>query len=239
MAIERIDVELITRYIASCSTFRAKATVYRTLSTMRGFGDYLVRQGPWSRSPLRWMKGPKLTPRLPKRIDHEHMQALWREAGNRRGEFERIDVECFDRSRAVQPASPAPSPPPHQIPDPRTRRDWPRWYVESRSCGSSHTFDEWTLVIWPVHMIGVASEQNHTQRVVLFRTRRLRHHRLTPALMPGFAHHQIAKRFPQLRPPTVQSSNEIVMQHPRAAVFQLANTPELRDTLLPASHSSL
>ena len=39
-------------------------------------------------SPLRWMKGPKLTPysRLPKRIDRAHMEALWREAASRRGE---------------------------------------------------------------------------------------------------------------------------------------------------------
>ena len=58
MPIERIDADLITRYIASCSSFRAKATVYGTLSTMRGFGDYLVRQGLWTRNPLRWMKGP-------------------------------------------------------------------------------------------------------------------------------------------------------------------------------------
>jgi hypothetical protein len=45
IAIERIDAELITRYIANCSSFRAKATVYATLRTMRGFGDYLVRVG--------------------------------------------------------------------------------------------------------------------------------------------------------------------------------------------------
>ena len=42
--IERIDADLITRYMASCSSFRAKATVYGTLSTMRSFGDFLVRQ---------------------------------------------------------------------------------------------------------------------------------------------------------------------------------------------------
>jgi integrase/recombinase XerC len=118
---EKIDADLITRYIASCSSFRAKSTVYGTLSTMRGFGDYLVRQGVWSINPLRWMKGPKVTPysRLPKRIDQEHMQALWREAasrrgehgahlwvmvlallygtGLRRGELTRLDIECFDR----------------------------------------------------------------------------------------------------------------------------------------------
>jgi site-specific recombinase XerD len=118
VSIERIDAELITRYVASRSTFRAKATVYGTLSMMRGFGDYLVREGLWTVSPLRWMKGPKVVPRLPKRIDREHMQALWREAGKRRGdcsahlwvtvlallygtglrrgELERLDLECFD-----------------------------------------------------------------------------------------------------------------------------------------------
>ena len=123
VSIERIDADLITRYITSCSTFRAKATVYSNLSMMRGFGDYLVRQGLWTVSPLRWMKGPTITPRLPKRIDREHMEALWREAGRRRGgcsahlwvtvlallygtglrrgELERLDVECFDRSQGT------------------------------------------------------------------------------------------------------------------------------------------
>jgi len=45
VAIEAIDAELITRYVASCTSFRAKATVYGTMSSMRGFGDYLVREG--------------------------------------------------------------------------------------------------------------------------------------------------------------------------------------------------
>ncbi len=121
VGIEHIDAEMITRYVASCSSFRAKATVYATLSTMRGFGDYLVRQGLWLINPLRWMKGPKVTPysRLPKRIDHAHMEAMWREAANRhgkysshlwvtvlallygtglrRGELERLNLDAFDR----------------------------------------------------------------------------------------------------------------------------------------------
>jgi len=125
VAIERIDADLITRYIASCSSFRTKATVYGTLNGMRGFGDYLVRQGLWTRNPLRWMKGPKVTPysRLPKRIDHAHMEAMWTEAahrggdysshlwvtvlallygtGLRRGELERLDVGAFDRAEGT------------------------------------------------------------------------------------------------------------------------------------------
>lgn len=120
IALEHIDAELLTRYIASCSSFRTKATVYGTLSTMRGFGDYLVRQGLWKLNPLRWMKGPKATPysRLPKRIDYSHMEGMWREAANRhgafsshlwvtilamlygtglrRGELERLNLDAFD-----------------------------------------------------------------------------------------------------------------------------------------------
>jgi integrase/recombinase XerD len=125
MAIERIDAELITRYISSCASFRAKATVYGTLSTMRGFGDYLVCQGLWKINPLRWMKGPKVTPygRLPKRIDQAHMEAMWCEAANRhgeysshlwvtvlamlygtglrRGELERLNLDSFDRTEGT------------------------------------------------------------------------------------------------------------------------------------------
>jgi site-specific recombinase XerD len=125
VAIERIDVGLITRYMASCASFRSKSTVYSTLSTMRGFGDYLVREGLWRISPLRWMKGPKVSPysRLPRRIDQAHMEAMWREAANcqgeysshlwvtvlsllygtglRRGELSRLCIESFDRSEGL------------------------------------------------------------------------------------------------------------------------------------------
>ena len=125
IVIERIDAETITQYIATCSSFRSKATVYATLSSMRGFGDYLVRQGLWKINPLRWMKGPKVTPysRLPKRIDHAHMEAMWRTAANRggdysshlwvtvlamlygsglrRGELVRLNVDAFDRSEGA------------------------------------------------------------------------------------------------------------------------------------------
>ena len=53
-----------------------------TLSAMRGFGGYLVRQGLWKRSTrchVGW-QGPKVTPysRLPKRLDHGHVEAMWR-----------------------------------------------------------------------------------------------------------------------------------------------------------------
>jgi site-specific recombinase XerD len=123
--LEGVDADLLVRYIESRSSFRAKSTVYGTISTMRGMGDHLVREGVWLSNPLRWMKGPKVTAysRLPKRIDPSQMEALWREAassrgqyqqqlwltvlamlygtGLRRGELERLDVESFDRAEAT------------------------------------------------------------------------------------------------------------------------------------------
>lgn len=125
VTMEHIDADTITRYMAASASFRSKSTVYGMLSTMRGFGDYLVRQGLWKINPLRWMKGPKVTPysRLPKRIDHEHMEALWRVAaqrggeygshlwvtilamlygtGLRRGELARLTIGAFDRSEGT------------------------------------------------------------------------------------------------------------------------------------------
>ena len=123
--LERIDADLLVTYIRSCTTFRSKSTVYGTLSVMRGMGDYLVREGVWPANPLRWMRGPKVTPysRLPKRIDTEQMEALWRQAalrrdvyarqmwvavlamlygtGLRRGELERLDVGSWDRDEGI------------------------------------------------------------------------------------------------------------------------------------------
>lgn len=125
LELERVDAELLVGYLRAQTTFKAKSTVYATLSVMRGMGEYLVRQGVWTTSPLRWMRGPKISPysRLPKRIDGGQMQGLWREAassrntyqrhvrlvvlallygtGLRRGELERLDVDSWDREEGV------------------------------------------------------------------------------------------------------------------------------------------
>jgi site-specific recombinase XerD len=123
--VDQVDADLLVRYLQSRTSFRSKSTVYGTLSMMRGMGDYLVREGEWMTNPLRWMKGPKITPygRLPMRIDASHLQALWRTAaavpgahwrqtwvtvlallygtGLRRGELERLDVASWDRAEGV------------------------------------------------------------------------------------------------------------------------------------------
>lgn len=123
--LERVDPDLLVSFMHRQTSFRSKSTVYGTLSVMRGMGDYLVREGVWSANPLRWMKGPKLTPyhRLPKRIDSSQMQELWRQAatrgggyhrhlrlvllailyatGLRRGELERLDLSSWDREAGI------------------------------------------------------------------------------------------------------------------------------------------
>jgi site-specific recombinase XerD len=54
--LETMDPQLHMQYVAGRSAFRAKATVYGTLSTMRCFGDYLVREGLWRQNPMRWSR---------------------------------------------------------------------------------------------------------------------------------------------------------------------------------------
>jgi integrase/recombinase XerC len=123
--LERVDTDLLVSYVRSLKSFRSKSSVSNALSVMRGMGEYLVREGVWPSNPLRWMKGPKVTPysRLPKRIDQSQMQDMWRQAatsriayhqhlrvtvlallygtGLRRGELARLDVSSWDRDEGV------------------------------------------------------------------------------------------------------------------------------------------
>ncbi|MGZ5676939.1 MAG: tyrosine-type recombinase/integrase [Usitatibacter sp.] len=123
--LEAIDAPLIARFIRSRCTFHSKATTYATLSVMRGMGEYLVREGVWEGNPMRWMRGPKVSPyhRLPARLQSSEIQAMWREAaqapgaywprlwitvlsllygtGLRRGELARLTVQQFDREAGL------------------------------------------------------------------------------------------------------------------------------------------
>ena len=80
--IECIDFDLITKFIASRTTFKSKSTTYSIISRMRGMGEFLCRNGYWKSNPLRWIKGPKVELRshLPKRIKNQSMQKLWQTA---------------------------------------------------------------------------------------------------------------------------------------------------------------
>lgn len=89
--IEEIDAPLIARFIRSRTAFKSKSTVYGTLSVMRGMGEFLVREGVWESNPMRWMRGPKVTPysHLPKRLDRSDVEALWKAAAESRGAYRR------------------------------------------------------------------------------------------------------------------------------------------------------
>ena len=120
--LEELPAELLIRYIRDRTTCKSKATISAVMSKLRGWGDFLVRQGAWQDNPLRWMQGPKLTPyhRLPKRIGSRDMTVLWSAAaasrqtlyrkhlgitllsllygtGLRRGELQRLDVADWNR----------------------------------------------------------------------------------------------------------------------------------------------
>lgn len=62
--LEEVNSDLVIRYIRSRTTFRAKSMVASVMTPLRMMGDYLVREGYWHGNPLRWMRGPKLDPRM-------------------------------------------------------------------------------------------------------------------------------------------------------------------------------
>ena len=123
--VEQVEGELLIRYLRTRSVFRSKATMAGAVSILRGMGEYLVRQGTWSRNPMRWIRGPKMDPRmsLPRRIGKQDMQRLWAEAekrkpesqrtvtvcvlallygtGLRRGELHRLELKHWDRENGV------------------------------------------------------------------------------------------------------------------------------------------
>ncbi len=79
-----INSDQLIEYIKSRSAFKSKSTIYGIISRMRGMGDFLVRQEIWASNPLRWIRGPKVTPyhRMPKRISGKDMQLIWDSAAN-------------------------------------------------------------------------------------------------------------------------------------------------------------
>ena len=114
---QEVEADLIVRYVKERTAFKSKATVAAVMGTLRGLGEFLVREEVWGANPLRWMRGPKLDgrSRVPRRLNREAMGRLWQAAatcsqayrrylwlavlgvlygtGARRGELVRMDVE--------------------------------------------------------------------------------------------------------------------------------------------------
>jgi len=123
--LEDVDSELVVRYVSTRAAFRSRATVAGVVSELRCMGEFLVREGVWLSSPLRWMRGPKLDPRqkLPKRLGTGQLDRIWNAARNRprdyarhqalcvlailygtglrRGELQRLNVDDWDRDGGV------------------------------------------------------------------------------------------------------------------------------------------
>ncbi len=95
--LDQIDSDLLVRYIGDRSAFRSRSTVSSIVSNLRCMGEFLVEEGIWAQNPLRWIQGPKIDQRrrLPKRIDHGHLKALWAAARRRRHEHSRYQALCI------------------------------------------------------------------------------------------------------------------------------------------------
>lgn len=125
LRLEAVDAGLVIAYVRARTVFRSKATVYGSMSVMRGMGEALVQRGVWASNPLRWLRGPRLDARsrVPRRIGSEQMERLWAAAaghrfayqrslwttalavlygiGLRRGELVRLDLGSWDRANRV------------------------------------------------------------------------------------------------------------------------------------------
>ena len=89
LTLEEVDTELLVNYIRSRSVFKAKATVSDVVSKLRCFGAWLAQEGYWKKSPLQWLKGPKINPyaKAPQRLSRESMTKLWKGAATSKSSF--------------------------------------------------------------------------------------------------------------------------------------------------------
>ena len=122
--LEELDSELLIRYLQQRGAFRGKGTLSSVVSELRCMGEYLVTQGIWTKNPMRWIRGPKMDPRMcqPRRIAKADMQRMWEAAekrgpklrettlcllavlygtGLRRGELERLNLADWDRDNGI------------------------------------------------------------------------------------------------------------------------------------------
>jgi integrase/recombinase XerC len=90
-ALEKVDADVIIRYLRGRAAYRSKGTMSSAISKLRCMGEFLVRKEVWLSNPLRWLRGPKLDlrSRLPRRISPEVMRGLWEAAATRRYGFHR------------------------------------------------------------------------------------------------------------------------------------------------------
>ena len=95
--LEEVDAGIIVRYVTARGTFRSRSTVAGVVSQVRSMGEFLTREGIWRTNSLRWMRGPKMDPRMrmPRRISQGDLRAIWNTAGECRSEFARYQTVCL------------------------------------------------------------------------------------------------------------------------------------------------
>lgn len=84
-SLEDVNAEIIIKFLKNDSVFKSKSTIAGSMSALRCFGDYLNREGVWSRNYLRWMPSPKL------RVGKHIPKAL------KKDEIEKMLAECFSQ----------------------------------------------------------------------------------------------------------------------------------------------
>jgi site-specific recombinase XerD len=123
--LEEVDSDLLIEYVRTRSAFHSKSTLSSVMSTLRGWGEFLTREGLWTTNPLRWMRGPKRPPHggLPRRISADAVQDVFETAttsrygyhrwawmavlgvvygtGARRGEISRLDIADWNRDEGL------------------------------------------------------------------------------------------------------------------------------------------
>lgn len=82
--LEDVGAQELIRYLRNRTTFRSKATLSGILSILRCWGGFLAEQELWASNPFRWMRGPKIRPRVPGRIGKTAMEKLWTGAAESR-----------------------------------------------------------------------------------------------------------------------------------------------------------
>jgi site-specific recombinase XerD len=75
---KRLNPELNVAYLKVRATFKSKATVAGTMSSLRCFGEYLSREGVWQKNYFRWTPSPKIVvnSHLPKAISKKQVEAI-------------------------------------------------------------------------------------------------------------------------------------------------------------------
>lgn len=76
--IEEIGMEKITMYLKRRSKFKSRSTISSHISTLRCFGEFLVRKGLWRENPLKWLKGPKILAygKVARRVSQEQIYKI-------------------------------------------------------------------------------------------------------------------------------------------------------------------